>query len=248
LRLWTVALTGILYALVLSHCLKGKTENKTVKAGPELIKTIPVLKVLLIPSYVFLCSAFFAICAMLWILYTWLPDFLHSKFNLPLASAGLVATSDVQGSTVIGLFGGAAIGDRLMDRTKRGRLYVIIGLSICSPFFYLAQSDSLEHVKMAAVGYGLFKGLFSANFLASVVDILSRAKHSFGVDFCNMVGSVAGGVSAYLVGLLKAYFAVEWLFGFAAGLGLIASILLGLALWLFFPTDYDQAHSESWSP
>jgi uncharacterized membrane protein YuzA (DUF378 family) len=63
-----------------------------------------------------------------------------------------------------------------------------------------------------------------------------------------MVGSVAGGVSAYLVGLLKAYFAVEWLFGFAAGLGLIASILLGLALWLFFPRDYDQAHSESWSP
>jgi MFS family permease len=205
--------------------------------------------VLLIPTYVCLCLVFFAICAMLWILYTWLPDFLQSKFNLPLATAGLVATGYVQGSMIIGLFCGAALGDRLMERTMRGRLYVmIIGLSICSPFFYLiARFDSLEQVKMAAVGYGFFKGLFSANFLASVVDILPSVKHGFGVGFCNMVGSVAGGLSAYLVGLLKAYFAVEWLFGFAAGLGLAASILLGLALWLFFPRDYDQAHSGAWS-
>src|SRR5437773_11295451 len=133
-----------------------------------------------------------------------------------------------------------------MRRTKRGRLYVmLIGLSLCSPFFYLvAWGESLGQVRLAAVGYGFFLGLFNSNFFASVVDIVPKERQSFGVGFCNMIGGIAGGLSAFLVGLLKTQFTVEKLFGFAATLGMAASILLGITIWRLFLRDYHRAHPE----
>ena len=245
--LWIVALAGILYAPLLYWLIREKGESQGSQAKPAARENISLMKVLLIPTYAGLCLAFFAACAMLWMLYTWLPDFLQAKFNLSLASAGLTATAYVQVSMIIGLFCGASIGDKLMKRDKRARLYVMIaGLSTCSPFLYLlAQGELLGQLKLAALGYGFFQGLFTANLFASVVDIIPKESRGFGVGFCNMIGGIAGGLAALLVGLLKAHFTVERLFGFAAGLGLGASVLLGITLWLFFLRDYRRAHPEA---
>jgi MFS family permease len=244
--LWIVALAGILYGTLLMVLLKEKSEKQPSREKPAIGKDTGFSRVLLTPTYVVFCLVFFAICAMLWILYAWLPDLLQARFNLPLATAGLLATGYVQVAMIIGLFCGAPIGDWLMKQTKRGRLYIMIfGLTLSSPSFYLiAGGNSLEEVKLAAAAYGFFKGLFSANFLASVVDILPKAKHSFGVGFVNMIGAIAGGLSAYLVGLLKTYFTVEQLFGLAAGLGIASSLTLIIATWLFFLRDYQRVHPE----
>jgi hypothetical protein len=122
---------------------------------------------------------------------------------------------------------------------------MIFGLTLSSPsFYFIAAGDSLEGVKLAALAYGFFKGLFSANFLASVVDVLPKAQHGFGVGFVNMIGAIAGGLSAYLVGLLKTHFTVEQLFGFAAGLGIAGSLILTIATWLFFLRDYQRVHPQ----
>ena len=244
--LGSVALAGILYGPVLYLLLGEKRQSQSDQAEPVAREKGSLAKVVLTPTYASFCLIFFAVCAMLWILYTWLPDFLRTKFHLSLASAGLTATAYVQLSIILGLFCGAPIGDRMMKRTKRGRLYVmLIGLSLCSPFFYLvAWAESLDQVRLAAVGYGFFLGLFNSNFFASVVDIVSKERQGFGIGFCNMIGGIAGGLAAFLVGLLKARFSVERLFGFAAGLGLGASVLLGITLWLFFLRDYHRAHPE----
>jgi len=245
--LWIVALVGILYGAVLLMILKEKPELQPSREESAISsKDTGVSSVLSTPTYVVFCLVFFAIGAMLWILYAWLPDLLQAKFNLPLATAGLIATGYVQVSMIIGLFCGAPLGDWLIKQTKRGRLYLMIfGLTLSSPSFYLiAAGDSLEEVKLAAAAYGFFKGLFSANFLASVVDVLPKAKHGFGVGFVNMIGAIAGGLSAYLVGLLKTQFTVEQLFGFAGGLGIAGSLILTIATWLFFLRDYQRVHPQ----
>ncbi len=244
--LWIVALAGILYGIVLVMLLKAPSKNQRSTEESAIGKGTGVSNVLTTPTYLVFCFVFFAICAMLWILYAWLPDLLQTRFNLPLATAGLVATGYVQVSMIIGLFCGAPLGDWLMKQNKRGRLYLMIfGLTMSSPsFYFIAGGDSLEAVKLAALAYGFFKGLFSANFLASVVDILPKAQHGFGVGFVNMIGAIAGGLSAYLVGLLKTHFSVEQIFGFAAALGIASSLMLCIATWLCFLRDYQRVHPQ----
>lgn len=244
--LWIVALAGILYGAVLMVLLKEKTEKQPSSEESAIRKDTGLSTVLTTPTYVVFCFVFFAICAMLWILYAWLPDLLQAKFHLPLATAGLVATGYVQVSMIIGLFCGALLGDWLTKQHKRGRLYLmILGLALCSPsFYFIAAGDSLEGVKLAASAYGFFKGIFSANFLASVVDVLPQTQHGFGVGFVNMIGAIAGGLSAYLFGLLKTQFTVEQIFGLAAGLGIAGSFILAIATWLCFLQDYQRVHPQ----
>jgi MFS family permease len=244
--LWIVALAGILYGVVLIMLLKEPREKLRSTEESAIDKGTGVSGVLTTPTYLVFCFVFFAICGMLWILYAWLPDLLQAKFNLPLATAGLVATGYVQVSMIVGLFCGAPLGDWLMKQNKRGRLYLMIfGLTMSTPsFYFIAGGDSLEGVKLAALAYGFFKGLFSANFLASVVDIIPKAQHGFGVGFVNMIGAIAGGLSAYLVGLLKTHFSVEQIFGFAAALGIASSLMLCLATWLCFLWDYQRVHPQ----
>jgi hypothetical protein len=122
---------------------------------------------------------------------------------------------------------------------------MIFGLALCSPsFYFIAAGDSLEGVKLAASAYGFFKGIFSANFLASVVDVLSQTQHGFGVGFVNMIGAIAGGLSAYLFGLLKTHFTVEQIFGLTAVLGIAGSFILAIATWLCFLRDYQRVHPQ----
>ncbi|PYV13795.1 MAG: hypothetical protein DMG07_13360 [Acidobacteria bacterium] len=242
--LWMLAAAGLAYTAVLWTALRersgGSASLRAAAAGA------PRYRALLTLTFVAYCTVFVVICAMIWALYTWLPDLLRARFNLPLATAGWVGTVYFQAAMVAGLFCGAPAGDALAKRTRRGRLYVmVVGLALASPFFYLvARSDSLGRAKAAAVGFGLFLGLFNSNFLASLVEIVPENTRGFAVGFCNMLGALAGGVSAFAIGALKARLPVESLFQFGALAGVGAAALLLVVLWRFFPADYRRAHPE----
>jgi MFS family permease len=243
--LWILAAAGTAYGLVLYFRLEARQPSApTETAAPDDGR--PGSSGVFTPTFLALCVSFFAVCAMIWLIYAWLPDIVRGKFNLPLGRAGLVATAYVQVAMILGLVCGAPLGDRLMKQTKRGRLYVmLVGLTVCSPFLHiLVRCQTLEGVQVAAVGYGFFKGLFTANFLACVFDIVPKSKRGFAAGFANMVGGVAGGLSAYLVGLLKGRYSIEVLFSVAAGLGVVSGILLLATVWSVFLRDYGKAHPE----
>ena len=247
--LWILAVVTAMYGVLLAFIINEKGANPSPRSdlsqsGSKAAVQLP--STLLTPTYITYCFSFFSICAILWVIYTWLPDIVRTKFNLSLADAGLVATLYVQVPMMVAIFGGAFLGDHLMKRDKRSRLFIMIsGLTLCCPFIYfIARAETLEQLKLAAVGYGLFKGVFSSNFLASLSEILPVDRRGFGIGFSNGLGAVAGGLSAYLFGLLKTQFPLETLFGFAGGLGLVAASLLLITLWLFFLRDYEQAHPQ----
>jgi MFS family permease len=242
--LWLAAAAGVLYSPLLFRGLKETDSAKTGKlASPASSHSLGVLG---IPTYLSLCFNFIAINAMLWLIYAWLPDFLHHKFQLSLASAGWTATIYVQSATIIGILTGASLADHLIRKTPRGRLYILMaGLVLACPFFYgVGQGSSLTVVKLSALGYGFFKGAFVANFFASVIDIVLERNRGFAVGFSNMLGGVSGGFSAYLVGLLKSRLQPETLFSIAAGLGVFAALILGLTIWRLFPPDYQRVHPQ----
>ena len=87
-----------------------------------------------IPSYRFLCLVFPAFTFVLWLLYTWLPNFLYEKFSLSLAEAGFTATVYLQSANFVGSLLGAALADRLYGRTKASRLWVAsLGFLLTAP-------------------------------------------------------------------------------------------------------------------
>jgi len=169
-----------------------------------------------------------SVTATLWIVYTWLPDILRARFELPLSSAGVLATAYVQGSMIAGLFAGATMADRWMHRTARARLWVMIaGLGICAPFVYwLGHAPTLGQVKLAAIGYGFFTGMFTANYAAASFDIVPPQSRGFVIGFLNFVGGLSGGLAAYLFGLFKGRVSVENMFGVVAVLGVAATMTL----------------------
>jgi len=247
--LWILALVTAMYGVALAFIVneKGDTASPRLDRSQSASKPAAQLpNTLLTPTYMSYCFSFFSICAILWVIYTWLPDIVKTKFNLSLADAGLVATLYVQVPMIVAIFGGAFLGDRLMKRDKRSRLFIMIsGLTLSCPFIYfIARAETLEQLKLAALGYGFFKGVFSSNFLASLSDILPVDRRGFGIGFCNSIGALAAGLSAYLFGLLKTQFSIETLFGFAGVLGLVATSLLMITLWLFFLRDYEQVHPK----
>jgi nitrate/nitrite transporter NarK len=56
--------------------------------------------------------SFFVFCAMLWVIYAWLPTFFVEKFAYSLTSAGLTATLSVQVTTALGLLAGGFAADK----------------------------------------------------------------------------------------------------------------------------------------
>jgi MFS family permease len=240
--LWLASAAGLLYAPVLFFGLAdSRPAAKPDKTQPGNRNSLGILS---IPTYLLLCFNFIAANAMLWVIYAWLPDFLHHKFQLSLAVAGLTATAYVQSATIVGILTGASVADQLVRKSLRGRLYILLaGLALACPFFYgVGHGGSLLAVKMFALGYGFFKGAYIANFFASVIDVVPERNRGFAVGFSNMIGSISGGSAAYLVGLLKSHVEPETLFSFATALGAIAAVSLAITVWKLFPKDYRNAH------
>ena len=190
-------------------------------------------------SYLAICLAFVAVCAMLWIIYTWLPDLLRERFRLSAGQAGFSGTAYVQLSMVAGLLVGAPLGDWASSRSPSGRVWVMVGgLFLSAPFIYLiAAAETLTGMKLASIAYGLFKGMFSANMWAALLAVCARDRNAFAVGFCNSLGAVFGGLSSYMVGAFRGHYPVETMFGAAAGLGWFAAAVLAVAAWRVYPGD-----------
>ncbi|MEW5978989.1 MAG: MFS transporter [Acidobacteriota bacterium] len=243
--LWLVGGAALVYGLWLRHQIQDnraagvESEGETGGGGGGFAQ------VFLSPSYVVFSFVFFCLCAMIWINYTWLADLLKSKFHLSLAQAGWIATAYTQLATIPGLFLGAPLGDRWGRSAPRARFWMVLaGIGFSSPCFYwLAGGDSLAMVKLAALGYGFFQGLFNANFIAALVSFVPRHYRGLGVGLCNMVGSLSGGLSAFLIGRLKERLPTESLFAAVSASGVLATLVLGFTLWRFFPRDYQTCRN-----
>src|SRR4051812_19410809 len=80
-----VAVLGMLYAAVLHFTLPRVGQH-----APEQASTGSVRDLLRSNRYLVLSAAFCAFCAMLWILYAWLPNYLYERHHLTMQASGVV--------------------------------------------------------------------------------------------------------------------------------------------------------------
>ncbi len=225
--LWILAAALAAYALVIRFFLVDPAPS-AVAAPTQPRQSLRQL--LRVPSYSLICLCAIAVGANVWILYTWLPDLLRDRFSLPMADASLLATTSLELPMLAGLFVGAFLGDWFARQWKIGRLYLMAtGLLLaCVCFYGIAIADSLSTVRLATGAYSVAKGLYSANYVACVFDLIPPSAHGLAVGSVNMISSLGGSLSPLLLGALKSTYSVASIFGALAGFGIICAIALAI--------------------
>lgn len=234
---------GLVFALPYFAFLRGVSEEaqvETKKSGGSgalagLART---------PTYWLLCVVFPVFVFGLWLLYGWLPNFLHEKFVLNLADAAFNATVFLQGATLIGMLTGGVLADTLYRRTKAARLWLLTASLLgCAPFLHaLGSSETLAATRVAAMGFGLCSGFFMGNIFPSAFEIVPADARASAVGVLNLFGAVVSGFGTLAGGALKQSVGIGNLLTFTA----LAYVLAGLAviagIQFLFPRDYERVH------
>jgi predicted MFS family arabinose efflux permease len=197
--------------------------------------------------YTALFVTFFAFCAMLWVIYAWLPDFLYERFHLSLAQAGLTATLYLQVSCSAGILAGGALADFIVPRHRAARFYVLVGglLAACPFTWLIFTAQSLALMKLAALGFGTCAGVMIANIFAAAYDVVAERNYGFSNGTLNMAGGLAGGAAILSVGVWKASLGIDGLMAWAAAVTALLGIALAMVVWRWFGRDREQALAET---
>ena len=223
---------GILLGFVLQRYLiepmRGAAESDpapaTILPPLQTIATILRTPAAVMLMATFVCANFVAV-----VLLSWMPTFLHDRFQMSLAMAGLSATIFAQLAGMAGAATGGWLADAAVKRTSRGRLIVqAIGVFAGAPFVVLCgMTRSVTWLIVALAGWGFFKGMYDANIFASPFDVIRPEARGTMAGMMNCVGWLGGGGSApIIVGLI----AQRTSLGFAIATTSVVYCIAGLLL------------------
>jgi MFS family permease len=240
---YSLGLAGIIYCVPYFRFLNGFNEEfhlETKKSGAILAVT----ELARIPTYLVLCFIAIVFNVTLWLLYTWLPDFLYEKFSLSLADAGYTATVYLQTASLIGMLAGATVADYLYKRINTARFLVIAtGLLLGAPCVHLiGNSDSLPFTKLAAIAFGLVGGLALANLYISAFDVVPADTRASAVAFMNLAGYLASGFAPLVTGVWKQTVGIHRMMSYTSLLLIVAALALFTSVKFLVPSDYKRVH------
>ena len=236
---------GLIYTVPYYFFLRKVNENGNAEI--RITSKRPGFPLLIrVKTFLLLCIVFPIFVFGLWLLYGWLPTFLHDKFFLSQSAAALNATIFVQGPTLIGLLGGGVIADALYRHTKASRLWLITGsLILCAPFLHaLGNSDTLNTTRVAAMGFGLFSGFMIGNIFPAAFDVVPEAARASAVGFLNFFGAIMSGFATLFGGIWKQSLGIDGLLSLTALGYVVAGISLVVGIKRFFPKDHNAQHTE----
>jgi MFS family permease len=241
-----LGLVGVAYAVPYFFFLRqvGESPAETPSAGPFFR---PVRSLFGAPSFLVLCAVFPCFVFGLWLIYGWLPTFLHDKFALSQADAAWNATAYLQSATAIGLLGGGSLSDWLYRRTAAARQWVLAASLVCSaPCLYLiGAAETLPATRLAAAVFGLSSGLFMGNIFAAGFEVVPAGLRATAVGILNLFGGTVSGFATLFGGMWKQTLGIDGLLAAAALAALAAAALLALVTWACFDTDRGRATAEA---
>ena len=234
---------GLVYAVPYFLFLRTVRESSQPDAPNNRAK-LSLVDVIRVPTFLVLCVVFPAFLFGLWMLYSWLPNFLYEKFDLELAHAGFTASVYLQTATLVGLLCGGILADKLYLRTKAARLYLMTAsLLLCAPCLNaIGNSDTLNATRLAASAFGLFAGFFMGNIFPAAFEVVPPNARASAVGLLNFFGALVSGLAPLLVGTWKKTIGVDRWLSYAAMIYVVAALVLIVGIHQLFQKDYERVH------
>lgn len=235
---------GIAYSVVLALLLHDKPKAvDAVAASPNpatLMKKESLwrgLSVVLSTWAFWVILIYFAVPSLPgWATKNWLPTLFEKNLGLDMALAGPMSTITIAASSFVGVLLGGVLSDKWVLRNIRGRIYTsAIGLGMTIPaLILLGFGHSVVAVVGAGMLFGIGFGMFDANNMPILCQIISAKYRATAYGVMNMVGVFAGAAVTQLLG--------KWTDGGNLGMGFavlggIVIVALVLQLVCLRPTS-----------
>lgn len=235
---------GIAYSVVLALLLHDKPKAvAAVAASPDpamLMKKESLwrgLSVVLSTWAFWVILIYFAVPSLPgWATKNWLPTLFEKNLGLDMALAGPMSTITIAASSFVGVLLGGVLSDKWVLRNIRGRIYTsAIGLGMTIPaLVLLGFGHSVVAVVGAGMLFGIGFGMFDANNMPILCQIISAKYRATAYGVMNMVGVFAGAAVTHLLG--------KWTDGGNLGMGFavlggIVIVALVLQLACLRPTS-----------
>ena len=239
---YTFGSVGVVWAFVTLWRVKdtplpvGKEGEAEAAPGfAETVKTVFAKR-----TVYFLSLAFGLMCFVNVGYLTWMPTYLHERFGLSLAAAGLHSTLYHFAFAFVGVMIGARVSDRLASRRPTIRMEVeLLGLLLGAPFiFWMGQSGDQLWCYVAMGLFGVFRGIYDSNLFAALFDVIEPKYRSSSIGVMLSIGFIIGALAPVLLGWAKSAVSMEWGISLLAGCYVIGAVLIGIGLKLFFKKDY----------
>lgn len=235
---------GIAYSVVLALLLHDKPKAVDVVAASPNPATLMKkenlwrgLSVVLSTWAFWVILIYFAVPSLPgWATKNWLPTLFADSLGLDMAQAGPMSTITIAASSFVGVLLGGVLSDKWVLRNIRGRIYTsAIGLGMTIPaLVLLGFGHSVVAVVGAGMLFGIGFGMFDANNMPILCQIISAKYRATAYGIMNMVGVFAGAAVTQLLG--------KWTDGGNLGMGFavlggIVIVALVLQLVCLRPTS-----------
>ncbi len=236
---------GLLYSIPYFLFLRTVKEEARLPSR-EKGKNLAVVELLKVPTYVMLCFVFPTFLFGLWMLYSWLPNFLFEKFELNQADAAFTATAYLQSATLVGLLCGGVLADKFFLITKAARLWLMTAsLLLCAPCLHgIGNCQALTMTCISTATFGLFSGFFMGNIFPAAFEVAKVDTHASAVGLLNFFGALVSGCAPLVGGTWKKTIGIERLLTYTSFIYIVAAIVLIIGIQTLFRRDYLRAHPE----
>ena len=229
---------GIVYSIVLLLLLHDKVVENTVASQivPAKGGLFKGLSVVLSTWAFWVILFYFAVPSLPgWATKNWLPTLFSENLGIPMSQAGPMSTITIAVSSLVGVIFGGILSDKWVQRNIRGRVYTsAIGLGMTIPaLVLLGFGHSLVAVVGAGLLFGVGYGMFDANNMPILCQIISAKYRATAYGVMNMVGVFVGAMVTQVMGKCSDGGSLGFAF---AVLGVVVVLALALQLVCLKPT------------
>lgn len=236
---------GIVLAFVFFSRIPKDVVKSTIEAQrPMLVEIGETARIVVRKPTVIMLTLGFGCMVFVNVGYlTWMPSFLVDKFNMSLTDAGFSALFYHHLGAFLGVLSGAKISDYYAKTNPRSRLIVqATGLLLGAPFIYgISMSDTQVLTYVALFLFGIFRGWYDSNIVASLYEVVSPKIRSSAYGLMLACAFLIGSIAPYLLGVLKPTLGLTVGLASLSGVYVLGSLFLWAGAFLFFDRDKESS-------